>query len=55
MLDDNAKEVMGLLEGIESGKLRVISYSSQWQMRGMKPTNRRKMMILVLCNINFAN
>jgi hypothetical protein len=47
MLDDNAKEVMGLLDGIESGKLRVVSYSSQWQMKGMKPTNRRKMTILV--------
>ena len=46
-MDDNAKEVMGLMEGIESGKLKVISYSSQRQMKGMKPTNRRKMTILI--------
>ena len=47
MSGDNAKEVLGLLDGIETGKLTVVSYSSQWQMKGMRPTNRRKMTIVV--------
>ena len=47
MTDQNAKDVLGLLEGIETEKLKVISYSSQWIMKGIKPTNRRKMTIVV--------
>lgn len=46
-MDSNASDVLKLLEGIETGKIKVKSYSSQWIMKGMKPTNQRKMTILI--------
>jgi hypothetical protein len=46
-MNDNAKDVLQLLDGIATGKLIVNSYSSQWVMRGRKPTNQRKMTIVL--------
>lgn len=46
-MDENTKEALQLLEGIQTGKLRVRSYSSQWIMKGMKPTHQRKMTLVL--------
>ena len=46
-MDDNIRDVLNLLSGLETGKLLVKSYSSQWIMKGMRPTNQRKMTIVI--------
>lgn len=46
-MDENTKDVLGLLSGLETGKLRIKSYSSQWIMKGMKPTKQRKMTMII--------
>lgn len=46
-MDENTKDALQLLNGLQTGKLRVKSYSSQWIMKGMKPINRRKMTLII--------
>ena len=43
----NTRIVLDLLAGLETGKMTVHSYTSEWIVRGGKPTSRRKMTIIL--------